>query len=72
MCKIGVIPPNKLAKSPNIIILIPTIKNIPPYMVKSVLVVRAYTVRATVTPRVIKAAIRTKLGLEVTHAKDTI
>jgi len=32
----------------------------PPHMVKSVLVVNAYTVNANVIPKVIKAAVKTK------------
>lgn len=68
----GHIPPNNEANKANKHNPIPITKNNPPCIVKSVFVVRAYTVKAAVIPKVIKAAIKTKFGLEVTHAKDTM
>jgi len=66
-----VIPPNNAAKIPNKNSPIPKMNKVAPIMVKSVLVVKAYNVRANVIPKVIVAAIITNCESDVEQANET-
>ncbi len=71
MFTVLVIPPNTAANIPNNNNPIPKMNKVAPIIVKSVLVVKAYNVRANVIPKVIVAAIITKFESDVEQANET-